>query len=372
MKKYFDYILVTYLFAFIFTSCESDLDMITVRPTEAPANVSINSTEAYICSVENAKDTAFVVSWTKADFGETISCTYVLQLDVAGNNFANPYELTVGNNVFRRGILSEEINTAMHKLGQPTDVPTNIEIKVAARPIVLGSAEPQLTTLTSTSKVTVIITSYAMPSLHMIGSMFDWYLNNPVYFWNNVNYEYVMFRDNPLAENTYTSYFFGVDGTGLKGEIRFIENGDLGGWTMHGKAGKGILVIGGGSNIQDITKDGYYTITANMITLTYSITPYDATDAPAYNNIQLLGTGISSAVSLRQTHYDKHIWIADDITLTGGNLKFQSEDSSVSWAGSTFPWGKGENTDETIPVTVSGNYFVKFNDLTGHYIFYKK
>lgn len=372
MKKYFNYIFTTCLLPIIFISCESDLNKITVKPTEAPANVSINSTEAYICTVENAKDTAFVVSWTKADFGETISCTYILQLDIAGNNFSNPYQLTVGNNIFRRGILSEELNTAMHKLGQPTNVATHIEIKVSASPIVLGSAEPELTTLTSTSKVTTTITSYAMPPLHMIGSMFDWYLNNPVYFWNNINYKYVMFRDHPLTDDTYTSYFFGVDGTGLKGEIRFIENGDLGGWTMYGKGGKDVLVVGGGSNIQDITKDGYYTITASMVTLTYSITPYNATGALTYNNIQLSGTGVSSTVSLKQTHYDKHIWIADDITLTSGDLRFQSGNPSMSWAGSTFPWGKNENTDENIPVTVSGNYFIKFNDLTGHYVFYKK
>lgn len=372
MKKYFNYILMAGLLTLIFASCESDLDKITVRPTEAPTNVLINSTDAYICSIENAKDTAFVVSWAKAEFGEHISCTYTLQFDIAGNDFANPYELVVGNNIYRIGILSEELNTAMHRLGQPTDIATNIEIRVGARPIVLGSAEPELTTLVSTSKVTAIITSYAMPSLHMIGSMFDWYFGNPVFFWSNVNYEYVMFRDNPLAQNTYTSYFFGVDGSGLKGEIKFMENGDLGGWTMHGKGGNGVLVVGSGSNIQDITEDGYYTVTASMATLTYSITPYDATGAATYSSIQLSGTGVSSAVSLKQSHYDKHVWIADGITLTSGNLIFQSGDSSVSWAGSTFPWGKGENTDETIPVTVSGNYFIKFNDLTGHYVFYKK
>ena len=104
--------------------------------------------------------------------------------------------------------------------------------------------------------------------------------------------------------------------------------------------------------------------------MTYSIKEYDVSAAPVYATIQLSGSGVASTVTLVQAYYDPHIWIADDITLTTGELTFLS--GLNSWSTKTFPYGKGTVDGEDIKVTKAGKYYVKFNDLTGHYVFYQK
>jgi len=371
MKKYFNLIIAILSLTLAFNACETDLDNPVSKVYSPLADFSVDNKDPLVCDAENAADTIFIFSWKAADLGSNVSCRYSIQFDVDGNNFASPYEISLGTNVFEKHITSSEMNALMYTLEQPTNVPTDLEVRVKAWPVVLGSSTPELPIAMSENKVTVNITSYARPPLHLIGSMFDNYWDGTPNFWNINNYEYVMFRDNALSVNIYTARFKAVDGSGLVGDMKFVEDKVTDWDKVYGKSGEGRLLQGnGGGNISDITETGYYTVTVDVAEMIYTITEYDASNATTYAGIELTGTGVGSAVVLKQTYYDPHMWVADNVSISAGKVKFQS--GSSSWGDSNFPWGKGTSDGEDITITNGGNYFVKFSDLTGHYIFYKK
>jgi hypothetical protein len=350
-------------------SCDNDWDKMAINPVAAPENVAVNTTVPFECTPENAADIAYTFSWSKADLGHYIAPVYTLQFDVAGNDFASPTEIVAGNNVYSRAVTSNEMNNVMHGLGQPIDISTDIEVRVKALPMVSGSAQPVLTPVFSSSKVTISLTSYAMKPLHMLGSMFDNYLEDPsmVYFFNVSNYKYVMFRDNPLAPDVCVAQLKAVDGTGLQGQMVFIEDENLGGLPLS-KDTEGTLKAGWGANI-DITTPGYHEVKV-VARKMYTVTPYDASNAVSYTSLQLSGSGAAAAVTMQPSHYDPHIWEADNVSLVIGDVTFTANGGTV-WGGQTFPWGTGVVDDENIHVSKAGNYFIKFNDLTKHYVFYQ-
>lgn len=367
MKNIFNRMVGIILFSVLLFSCENDIEKIVLRPDSGPSNIAVDITTPLVCSAENAKDTAFIITWGKADFGESISSTYTLQIDKAGNNFAAPQEIVVGNNIFKKELVSDNLNSIMHKLGQPVDVATDLEIRVMAKPMVLGSSEPVLPALYSQSSVKVNVTSYAMAPLHLIGSMFGVYFVDPN-VWDIANYRYVMFRDDPLSADEYTGFIRGFDNTTWAGQFKFINDSDLNTYTMYGKKDANSLSLTGDNF--ELPQDGYYTITASVSKMTFTIKEYDASSAPEYTGIQLSGSGVTDAVTLVQAYYDPHIWIADDLSLTIGELVFHS--GSNTWGAKTFPYGKGTADGENIKVIKAGKYYIKFNDLTGHYVFYQK
>ncbi|MDR2562715.1 MAG: SusE domain-containing protein [Prevotellaceae bacterium] len=368
MKK-FIILFASTVFAF-FSACENEIEKIKLTPEKAPGNLAVTPND-FVCTQNNANDTAFTFSWTEANFGDYIATTYYLEFDVAGNNFSSPCEISAGNKTNAKTVTSEQMNLVMHTLGQAIETPTNIEVRIKALPFVSGAAQPELTPLISESTTSITLTSYAMPPLHMLGSMFDnyadcWCLD---WFWNFSNYKYVMFRDNPLAQDVCVALMKNADGSGLQGEMAFIEDGRLGTYTSLNKDTDGKLKYGG-SNIL-IPSAGYFEVKVDLSKMTYSINPYDTSESVDYANVEL--TGLGAAIPLSQEHNNPHIWFADDVALTAGQtVEFHANSPSVTWGGESFPWGKGHANGENINILKSGNYFIKFNDLTGHYIFYKK
>lgn len=367
MKNIFNKILGALLFSVMLSSCANDIEKIVMTPNNAPSGVAIDNNTPLICTSENAKDTVFVVTWEPADFGKNISSVYTLQIDVKGNNFTSPQEITAGNCVYKKHLTSDNLNSIMHKLVQPIDVATDLEVRVKAVPMVLGSSEPTLPVLYSSATVGMNVTSFAMAPFHIIGSMFGDYFSFPN-VWDITNYRFVMFRNDPLSVDEYTGFFLAFNSTSYAGQFKFIKDADLGTYTMYGKQGESELSLSGGNF--ELSEDGYYTITADVTKMTYTIKEFDASAAPEYTSMQLSGTGVASPVTLTQAYYDPHIWIADDIELSVGELTFNS--GSNSWSAKNFPYGKASIGGEDINVNKPGKYFIKFSDLTGHYVFYPK
>jgi hypothetical protein len=351
-------------------SCEKDETRVVAVPG-APAILSVTGSAAWVCTEENASDTVCTFTWTPADYGAGIACNYAMQFDAAGGSFANPYSEIVGSNVYRKAYSSDHLNTVMNKLGLPAGEATGISIRVKAEPVVLGSPESHMPPLISGLSA-LTLTSYLkivdpLPPLHLIGNV----LGSQV--WNNVNYEYVMFRDHPLATDEYVARF-------QAGAFKFIGQASLGAWEgLYGVPDDqpGVLSTSGG-DIKDIATAGYYTVTADITGLAYTVTPYDAGSAKTFGRISIIGNGVggwndADDVFMTQTDYDPHIWIVDNVSVVADELKFRAEqDWEMNWGSDTFPYGKGVQGGNNIMAAEAGTYFVKFNDLTGQYVFYKK
>ena len=148
-----------------------------------------------------------------------------------------------------------------------------------------------------------------------------------------------------------------------EGEDSFAESGDVAG--NPGTQGTDPGRFG-------VPAAGYYTFAVNFETLTYTITPFDASEAATYPTVGLIGdattTGWDSDIDMMvNSEFDPHNWYMYNVELSNGQIKFRANDAwDVSW-GSTTPYsGTATLGGENIPVT-AGVYNIWFNDLTGDY-----
>jgi hypothetical protein len=329
--------------------------MYKVLPVDEVILPEHESHDDIVVNADNLSSTT-IFKWQPADFGTPAAVEYSLYLIEGVSGEEKLVSSSFGDSL---AILLSALNTVVLQAGATIGVENDI-------PFILKASISSAYGSAVSAPVFVKVTPFAAvpQSLHIIGNV----LGDKV--WNNANYEYIMFRDENLAANVYTSYF-------KAGGFKFILEEDLNSWNnLYGKTGDGILGNKTGSDITDITASGYYTVTVDLTALRYSITPYDASTANTYTNISLIGefNGWGGDLDLVKTDYDPHIWIADDANLTAGQLKFRANhDWSTNWgAADQFPYGKGVGGGANIAVPEDGTYFVKFNDLTGHYVFYKK
>lgn len=370
MKKSINIILL-FVAALWMSSCKTDLDHTTTTIISTPAGIAVDNDTPFVCSAENAQDTAFVITWSAADLGSNIPVFYILQIDNKNGDYSSPVEIQVGTNVLKRAVLYDELNLAMHKLGKPIETPTELWVRVLAKPYVLGSASPVLPKAISADKATLTVSSFAMAPLHLVGALYSF--THP-FAWDINNYRFVMFRDDPLALDMFITNFSAGGGFG---QFKAVENKDLGDWSKpHGKKSPGVLQLNGGGNIDDITTAGYHKVTINIAKLSYEIVPFDASGATEYSSMTLSGSAIATPVNFTRLidggeERDVHLWYAEDVILTTGTLQFEANDGT-KWGGTTFPWGKYSAGNETVNVLTAGKYFVRFSDLTGHYVFLKR
>jgi starch-binding outer membrane protein SusE/F len=351
-----------------FNSCSDLDDMPQIGTTTSPEFTDPDVGKVYVLTAEAVDNTFEVYSWSEAKWG-TISTPvlYTVQIALPETDFAKPVTVATTNACPLR-ISVSEMNTAIASLGIKKALATDLEMRLVANPINENSGIiTKLDTLYSKS-LSLTVTPYfsfkVIKPLYIVGSV----LGNKS--WDAGNYPYLMFKDNSETDNkvfTYTTNF-------KAGEFKLLV--DLNTWTTAwGYDGSGKIVqMDNGGNL--VATAGYQTMTFDTSNGTLTYTNYDATAAPSYASIGLIGDFNSwgGDILLTQTDYDPHIWVADNVALTAGGVKFRANAAWTSkWGGSDFPYGIGDTSDSAgnIPVDQDGNYFIKLNDLTGHYVFYK-
>lgn len=160
MKK-IKLILFTVLIGLFLSSCVSDINEVAMSsdPTEpVMENFTIGNFNA-----DNA-ESLIPFSWTKADFGFNASVNYAIQIDKAGNNFANAKDLvsTYSNNV---SVSVKDINKKLLDLELEPETLANLEFRVKA--VVDDNVDPAISNTISAS-----ITPYQteFDPIYMIGA----------------------------------------------------------------------------------------------------------------------------------------------------------------------------------------------------------
>jgi hypothetical protein len=347
-----------------FVACDKENKTVALSQPQAPV---IDAHDDIEITRENIKETT-VFKWKAADFGYSAAITYKLFVSyrrgapvLVGVNQAAGDSMTV---------ILDDLNNAVLAAGADEGQATAMNFTLEAS---IGESYASVTSL----RISVNVTSLASApqALHLVGDMFDdaaGYPGND--YWNISNYKYVMFRDDNLSVNTYTALYRG------NASFQLFLTSSLGDWANpgYGYGGEGKIVTPApayGNIAMGNASSGYYTLTVDLTNLTYSVAPYDASGAAVYPTMFISGdfNGWINE-NMTQSHYDPHIWILDDVELTaGGGVKFHADEGwAVNWGTDEFPFGKGVSNGANIVVGDAGKYFIKFNDLTGHYVFYKK
>lgn len=342
-------------------------------PTGKPVILSPPTNTSVVLSSSTPDATALAVTWKDDSISEftTVDVMYTVQLAIGTDtNFANPRLLSETSNL-NADITHETINQAALTIGVAPQTPTQMKIRVKA---VMQSTSGDV--VRYSDPITITLTAYPnFPELYLVGDA-------TAAGWNPNNHNHPLFRDpNQSGHYIYVGYF-------NAGMFKMLEV--KGQWQPQWGKGASNGTLAGNPATQTNDPDvitvptgGYYTFDVNLTNLSYTLTPYDASAAPTYHDIGLIGhatpTGWGSDTNLTQSSFNPHIWYAEGFVLNqdpGGDcdcgFKFRANDSwDFDWGGNQNPptlnYGVAIFGGKNIGVPETGNYTVFFNDIDGRY-----
>jgi hypothetical protein len=376
MKKTI-FIFVALLSVLGFNACSEDDDFTFVaKPSVEGVAFENTFLESYPLNAANGDNLAERFVWNKADFGAPTPVKYELQASTT-ESFEGIEEVASDLTVNNYGVTVKYLLTLAAQAGldndPDTEAPNTGSLYFRVRAYVGDAAAKTSEQFSSIIALPVVLTEASedggvelKPQMFLVGDV-------TAAGWDPNNTNTPLFRDgeNDLVFN-FTGRFAGsADTEGFK----IIEV--LGEWQPQWGLDAGLLsnseILGADPSAFPVSADGYYSLSINQEDMSFTFEAYDASAAPAYGTIGLIGDatagGWDADQDLTPTAFDPHIWVIEGIELTEGEIKFRAEDAwDISWGASTPLSGQGFNDgDPNIPVT-AGTYNIWFNDLDGRYI----
>ena len=202
MKKY---ILLSLMAFLVLGACEKDELGPVLNVVDKPVITSPSGGASVVLTQENAASSFSVVTWRMANFNFVAGIEYTVEMDKAGNNFANTIDLGRAQQLKLEGVTNETVNTKMLSNEFPGEAPAAMELRIAA------NVNPEVPTVYS-DPVAITITPYTVvidyPKLQVPGSHQGWDPANEstVIFSlkSNGKYEGYINFPNPNVEFKYT------------------------------------------------------------------------------------------------------------------------------------------------------------------------
>lgn len=361
------------LFAVFAVSCSDDVEnRPVVYPTNAPVLSAPEENNSYVLLAGEASNQAERFVWSPANFFQAVAVTYTVQIDKAGNEFANAQDLgsvTGGNQL---SVSVESLNGKVIAAGGEAFVEGQFQVRVKAS---LNDSEAMYS-----NAVTIFVTPYVLypyTDLFLVGNAIDTNMDGVANDsdWNNNANNPALFRD-PADEDKYyfTGYF-------QAGDFKLLEK--KGQWQPQwGAASSSTLAVNNGDGSDpspiNVAVSGYYDLTVDLEAMTYSLTPNAAASgAMTYATIGIIGTATpnnwDSDTDMTQSAFNPHLWyIPSQLLKAQQEMKFRADnDWAVNWGGDTSYSGQASSGGPNIPVNIlsDGNYNIWFDDITGRYIY---
>ena len=324
------YILFVFAVVVIFVSCDKRTFDPVLNVGNGPALTAPSANASFVLTEDNASNVMTTFNWSTADFGFQAGVTYDVEMDVAGNNFADSKKLGSVNGT-SLDVIVGKMNDLLLAAGLPDNVAANIEVRVAA--IVSADVDPLYS-----DPLTIAVTPYLAlidyPKLYVPGNYQGW---------DPANVETVIHSIN--SDDKYEGYIYFGDGSP---QYKFTpapnwdnDYGDTGGdGTLEEK----------GDNIT-LPEAGYYRINADLIALTHAATKTEW---------GLIGDATPDAWDSDQDmtlDTETGIW-SITLDLTDGEIKFRANDAWDIDFGDNDTNKSLEYGGANIPVT-AGNYTIE-------------
>lgn len=351
MKNFFKILAIAFIGIFVI-SCEKDEDQAVITET-VKSKVTPDKT-TLVLDKTNPDKVALNITWNKSTFNVPVVYTQQLQFAIKGKNFkdASTMEVTTSPLAFT----NKQLNNIALGLGAAINVAAEIEVRLRT---LVGAAPfySDVTTLTVTPYLLGPIYNYN--DLYLIGDATS-------AGWDNIstNTKFLPLQKTAAAGvYSYTGYF-------AQGGFKMIKT--PGSWnTQYGMgSAAGTLSTSGSSGNISVAAAGYYKLTVNTNTLTYTFTSI-GTPTVGYNTISMIGTASgdwSTDLDLQKSAFDAHIWVKKNVTLNSGEFKFRANhDWGTNWGKAQEFFGVAELGGGNIPVSETFKYDVYFNDITAEY-----
>ena len=368
MKKYTNKLSFLGLSIFLLTlfACEKDEEQVFVEFGDAPTlSASVETLELL---EERAEEEAIVFSWTDTpvtwsnqEYAHDGVINYILEIDSAGANFESPTIVEMGTSL-EKSYTVEEFNNLVKKQGLLEGTEGNVEARIRLSNNVETKLSNVVTITTTPYEKTASVAT--ANTIYMVGEATP---ND----WDNTKAMPMFLSES--AENTfvYTGFLEGAN-------FKFLDV--LGQWApMWGSDGAGGVAFRPTEDAPDpavfeVPTDGYYEVVIDTENLTFSAEPYDASAAEVYSTIGIIGAfnEWSESVPMEQSSFNPHIWELDYTFDEPTELKFRANNAwDVNWGPEDNPsrlFGKGVQNGKNLEIP-AGSYTIRFNDLTGRYIF---
>lgn len=396
MKNKIAILLTAFVLSIGFNACTDD-DNIRFQTVENPDQITFvnDFLGEYVLSNETSNNVAERFIWVSPDFGAPTAINYTLEASLNGTfsegdvrvittTNENQASLSVGQlldlaedkgldgnpDTFLTDENGDEI---LDENGDPVQNDRGeLFFRVRADVGADFDGEPAENSPETVSDIS-IISIYILESIE-VPQFIDLFLvgNSTAADWNNNNNNMPLVR-NPENENQYT---FTGRFLGNPNEFKLLET--RGQWQPQWGLNEGEFtssdILGGdpGSFVVD-GGEGYYTLTVNTEELTWSFESFDASAAPTYTGISIIGDstplGWDGDTEMTQSAFDVHLWYINGVELLDAEMKFRTTGSwDTNWGANTALSGFGEFGGANIPVS-EGAYDIWFNDLDGSYIF---
>ncbi|MGM9803039.1 MAG: DUF5115 domain-containing protein [Muribaculaceae bacterium] len=187
------------------------------------------------------------------------------------------------------------------------------------------------------------------------------------------------FYPTTVMKQSYTAYFTGAWDMKIWASADFGNWGNCIGTVKDGDDSESGSLITEGANSFESPEAGYYTLTVDFGTLTYTWTKLDNQEPTEYSRITISGDfndwGDTDMIQVKDTN--THNWYLYDLVVEEKTeLKFKGDASwDINWGCgadiATDYFGKGVQNGANITVP-AGTYDVFFNDITGEFVIDKK
>ncbi len=332
MKKYF---YLTFAAAVLFAAGCGKGEFFpgpTLNIGEGAVITSPADASAIVLLEAQAADT-FRIKWTEADFGFSAAATYTVEVDRAGNDFANA--VTVGSSTSLELVSSvAKLNTVLFiALGLQGEVASDIEMRLK---VTISSEVPEVYSAPISLSVTPYTIVIVYPKLQVPGSYQGWNpMDNTTVIYSagiNDEYEGYIYFPDPNTEFKYTN-----------GTTWDLAYGDIG--------SDGILDSDNGATNIKATDPGLYRLNVNLGNLTHTYAKYswgiigDATP-----------TGWGSDTDMIYDAAGNKLTVTLD--LVPGSIRFRVNDTSTVDLGDNDANGSLEYGGDDIAVAEAGNYTI--------------
>lgn len=355
--KRFSVVGIIGLVLLFFQSCEDSSETFTISQPTAPVLANLNFSQLQLDAV-NTTNPALTLNWNEAEYGIQAAINYAIQFS-KDDTFTNPVTASTITGQSSVTLSVNEVNAAAGNAGLNPFEWADIYVRVVSS---LGTKNSE----TSNSNA---ITFKVYPYFNYVFN--DYYLVGDATApgWNNNNNNPALFRDATDSNTFYYTGFWADNGHFKVLQTKGLWQPQWGtddGTTVGNNPGGGTdperFPYGGGNGIPA----GYYTFKINFASNTFTFEPFDATGITSPASLTVQGTSTAN-IAMSALAFDGHIWYANNVRLTPGNIEFVTG-AGAKWGASTSFSGVATDGGGAVPVIVEDDYDIWFNDLTGRYI----
>lgn len=320
------------------TACKKDEVRAVLSAENTPVLTSSAST--LVLDSNSAANTAVTFSWDSVKYGYSAAVTYTLQFDIASDSFANPTEVSVGNNLYTKSMTVGALDTvAFQSVGLGSGTAGVLQVRIKADVQKGGSAS-------GTSSVASVYSA----AINLTVTPYYFVIVYPVVYtpgvYNGWDPPSATQLSSVKGDGNYEGYVYFPTSDSLEFKITPDAN-----WNVsYGSGGTGLLSAANGVPNLTTGTAGYYRIQTNPTNLTWSYTK------TTWGVIGSSVAGGSATVTAMTYDRGSKTWILT-ATLSAGTFKFQTSESASVYLG--LKSGKLSATgSDGVTVTAAGSYTI--------------